>query len=118
MRELYTYWPDSYYDENGEAICLCPVTGQNFFKWDENFEAYPKELIFIEHAEIGEPIYIRPDYKDLYDKFYNSEEEIDESPKDFFINHLPMDKEYTKLVVEYPDFIAGDYTIYIYEGIY
>jgi hypothetical protein len=119
MREIHVYHPDSDFDENDEAVCLCPVTGQNLFTWDEKINSYPSELVYIKHNEIDDPIYIRPDLRDLLAKYYEeNNSESYESFEEFFIDQLPLNKEYSKLIVEYPDFIAGDFTIYIYEGVY
>lgn len=119
MRKIHNSYPDSNFDEHGEAVCMCPVTGQNIFTWDEKINSYPSELIYMKHNEFDEPTYLRPDFRDLFSKFYDGINcELYESFEEFLINQLPLDKEYSRLVVEYPDCIAGDFTIYIYEGIY
>ena len=74
------------------------------------FNTCPNEL---------DDVHLRSDFRDLLTKYYeDTNSELYESFEEFLIDQLPVDKEYSKLVVEYPDFIAGDFTIYIYEGVY
>ena len=106
-------------DETGERYFQCPVSGQNIYDWGKDFKDYPEELILREYAQAEAPIYIKPPYNSIYEKWLQLREEDDSFSEDFsdlLKTNLPANENYFIIVVNDPENIIGEYETYMYKG--
>jgi hypothetical protein len=110
-------WADVQIDNNGNAIYLCPYTGLNTFDWYSPDDDYPDELIYYFINFVGEPTFIHPDFQNLLNEFYESDElnEEFEDFEEYLIHHLPEENQYQLIYVEHPDGATGDFATLIYK---
>jgi hypothetical protein len=107
-----------YAESTDTAVFNCPFSGLNTMEWDDDFEDYPKELLFYCLNLVGEPSYVREELTDFESEYWESDDlqEEYEDLSDYILAKLPTDKKYFRLVVTNPEGDHGDFATFIYEG--
>jgi hypothetical protein len=115
-----TYAPVvEYIEETEERIFHCPVSGENVYTWDMDYDKYPDELIYINYLQADEPIYLKTEYQHLYDQWQNIEDhDAYDSFMDYMKQSLPKDQDFFIILLDDPDNIIGEQTYYVYQGKY
>lgn len=121
-RKLPTFCPEvQYNEETEERTYICPVSGENVYTWTMEHTGYPDELLFINYLQADEPIYLKPELSHLLTTWYEDmDEERDDYDnfQDFLIRSLPRDEPFFLIVLDDPDYVAGETTYYLYRGVY
>lgn len=68
----------------------------------------------------NEPIYVKSEYQHIVEKWEEADEAVHENHNlsEFFINHLPDEEDFYGLILQDPEGVLGDWTMYIYKGQY